>query len=75
MTARLRRFALASRRVVTPLGVRQAAVVMAGDRIEAVLPLADLPAGVPVDDLGELVISPSIVDTHVHINEPGRTEW
>jgi allantoinase len=26
-------------------------------------------------DFGDLVISPGIVDTHVHINEPGRTEW
>jgi allantoinase len=26
-------------------------------------------------DMGDLVISPGIVDTHVHINEPGRTEW
>jgi len=26
-------------------------------------------------DFGELVISPGIVDTHVHVNEPGRTEW
>lgn len=27
------------------------------------------------EDFGELVIMPGIVDTHVHINEPGRTEW
>jgi len=26
-------------------------------------------------DLGDLVISPGLVDTHVHVNEPGRTEW
>src|SRR4029079_16803393 len=26
-------------------------------------------------DYGDLVISPGIVDTHVHVNEPGRTEW
>ena len=29
----------------------------------------------PVEDLGDLVIMPGLVDTHVHINEPGRTEW
>jgi len=28
-----------------------------------------------VTDLGDLVISPGIVDTHVHVNEPGRTDW
>ena len=26
-------------------------------------------------DFGDLVIMPGLVDTHVHINEPGRTEW
>jgi allantoinase len=26
-------------------------------------------------DYGDLVVSPGIVDTHVHVNEPGRTEW
>ena len=26
-------------------------------------------------DVGELLVSPGIVDCHVHINEPGRTEW
>ena len=26
-------------------------------------------------DAGELVVSPGIVDTHVHVNEPGRAEW
>ncbi|MBA3452666.1 MAG: allantoinase AllB, partial [Deltaproteobacteria bacterium] len=28
-----------------------------------------------LEDLGELVVLPGIVDTHVHLNEPGRTEW
>ena len=26
-------------------------------------------------DLGEDVLMPGVVDTHVHVNEPGRTEW
>ena len=26
-------------------------------------------------DAADLVVSPGIVDTHVHINEPGRTDW
>ncbi|MCO4794673.1 MAG: allantoinase AllB [Bacteriovoracaceae bacterium] len=28
-----------------------------------------------ITDFGDLVIAPGLVDTHVHINEPGRTEW
>ena len=31
--------------------------------------------GVEVIDAGHLTVSPGIVDTHVHVNEPGRTEW
>jgi allantoinase len=35
---------------------------------------ADKPAS-DVHDVGDLVVMPGIVDTHVHVNEPGRTEW
>jgi allantoinase len=69
------RFAVASSRVVTPHEVRPAAVLIDGGRIEAIVRLEDVPAGVPVEDFGDLVVSPGIVDSHVHINEPGRTEW
>ncbi|XP_017792355.1 PREDICTED: allantoinase [Habropoda laboriosa] len=31
--------------------------------------------GIVIEDFGSLVIMPGIVDSHVHINEPGRTEW
>jgi len=69
------RFALASSRVVTPHEVRAAALIIDGGRIEAVVRREDVPAGVPVEDLGDLVISPGVIDSHVHVNEPGRTEW
>ena len=67
-------FALLSSRVVTPAGVRAAAVVVDGGRIAAVVDREAAPAGVPVEDLGDLFISPGQVDAHVHINEPGRTD-
>ena len=35
----------------------------------------ELPKGLSVEDLGDLVIMPGLIDTHVHVNEPGRTEW
>lgn len=34
-----------------------------------------LPPDVPVIDSGEAVVMPGLVDTHVHVNEPGRTDW
>jgi allantoinase len=59
--------------VVLPSGVASAALAIADGRIADVLPVA--PPGASVLDLGELVISPGVVDCHVHINEPGRSEW
>ncbi len=67
--------AIVSRRAVTPSGVREAAVLVDGERIARVCAPSDVPEGVPVHDVGDLVLMPGLVDCHVHLNEPGRTEW
>src|SRR5579863_9100947 len=67
--------AFVSRRVVTPNGIRPGAVLVDGERIEAVVRPNELPAGAQTRDFGEAAILPGLVDSHVHINEPGRTEW
>ncbi|MEZ4365728.1 MAG: allantoinase AllB [Kofleriaceae bacterium] len=64
-----------SRRVVTPEGVRPAAVHVTAGRIVAVAGWDEVPAGAHLHDAGELAVMPGIVDTHVHLNEPGRTDW
>jgi len=64
-----------SRRVVTPEGVRPATVHVNGERIDAVADYDALPAGAERVDVGEAVLMPGVVDTHVHVNEPGRTAW
>ncbi len=64
---------LRARRVVTPEGLRPACVRVRAGRIVAVEPW-DAPVEV-TDELGELVLLPGLVDTHVHVNDPGRTEW
>ena len=64
-----------SHRVVTPEGVRPAAIHVAGGRITAVKSFDQVGSGFPLVDADEAVILPGLVDTHVHINEPGRTEW
>jgi allantoinase len=67
-----------ARRVVTPDGTRPAAVRVSGGRIAEVGPYqpAPGPGGAPVVTLaGDEVLLPGLVDTHVHVNEPGRTDW
>ncbi len=63
-------------RAVTPAGETGVCVGIRDGRIAAVEPLA---AGLDGDLVVELaadeVLLPGLVDTHVHVNEPGRTEW
>lgn len=69
---------LRSRRAVLPDGERPAAVCIANGLIAAILPY-DAPTetkpGGGDADLADLALLPGLVDTHVHVNEPGRTEW
>jgi allantoinase len=65
---------LRSTRVATRAGLVPAAVFVRGGVITAVEPGAP-PAGSPFVDYCDSVVMPGLVDTHVHVNEPGRTEW
>ncbi len=67
--------AIRSRRVVLPEGERAAVVVVAGERILEILPHDKAPSDCAVQDVDNLAVLPGLVDTHVHFNEPGRTEW
>jgi allantoinase len=79
LTAHSGLWGLRSRRVVGPDGrVRPGTVLIEEGRIRAVISRpasATVPPDVPVEDLGTRVISPGLVDCHVHVNEPGRTDW
>src|SRR5262245_38185172 len=63
------------KRVTTPDGTRGAAIHIADGRIVAVAAFEEVPRGVRVVEAGDAVISSGLVDTHVHVNEPGRTDW
>ncbi|MEO7924732.1 MAG: allantoinase AllB [Chitinophagaceae bacterium] len=66
--------AIYSNRLITPGGIKKAAILIKEGKISEVLD--EIPDGdFPVTDLGDLVLMPGIVDPHVHINEPGRTDW
>ncbi|MFE0463066.1 allantoinase AllB [Kitasatospora sp. NPDC058965] len=65
-----------SRRVVLPDGERPADVLVRDGRIEQIAAHGSLLVGdAQLTDLGDTVLLPGLVDTHVHVNEPGRTEW
>jgi allantoinase len=68
-------WALVSRRVVAPDGTLAAAVVISGEQIVDVVAPDELAISCRVVDVGDRVVMAGLVDTHVHINEPGRTEW
>jgi allantoinase len=55
--------------------MREACIHVADGTIERVTAFDDVPAGAMLVEGGELVVLPGLVDTHVHVNEPGRTEW
>ena len=67
-----------ARRIVTPAGERSGAVLVRDGRIADLL---DAPAlayeslSEVVDVPDDCVLLPGLVDTHVHVNEPGRSEW
>ena len=67
--------AFVSERVVTPAGSRAAAVLVKSGRIQAISAPTDVSKEYVIHDFGRLAILPGLVDSHVHINEPGRTEW
>jgi len=64
-------------RVFTPVGERPASIHVdrATGKITQVTEHANVPAGIEVIDAGSMCLLPGIVDTHVHINDPGRTDW
>ena len=66
----MRAMVIRSSHVLLPTGIQAAEIHIDGDTISAVEPL---PAGSQPPT--STVVFPGLVDTHVHVNEPGRTEW
>lgn len=67
--------AFRSTRVLTPNGLRPGTLLVEHGRIAAVAGWGEVPRDSKLRDFGDSVILPGLVDSHVHINEPGRTEW
>jgi allantoinase len=67
--------AFLSNRIVTSEGTRPGALLIEGEKIRAICSHSEIPADATIHDHTHHTILPGLVDTHVHINEPGRTEW
>ncbi|MGA7858284.1 MAG: allantoinase AllB [Terracidiphilus sp.] len=67
--------AFRSTRVLTAQGLARATLVVEDERIAQVCGWDEATGASGLRDFGDLVLLPGLVDSHVHINEPGRTEW
>ena len=64
------------RRVVTEKEIGPASVHVSSGRINAVTAYDSVPSDCGIVEAGEnSIVMPGLVDTHVHVNEPGRTDW
>lgn len=71
----MKRFALKSKKIVTPNAIVQGYVVINEGKIELVTDNLNQTPECIIIDVGDDVVMPGIIDPHVHINEPGRTDW
>ena len=67
--------AFRSSRVLTYGGLAPAAVMVEHGLILGVTGFNDVPLDAQLRDYRDSMILPGLVDSHVHINEPGRAEW
>jgi len=62
-------------RVVTEHGIGPASVHITRSYISSISIYEDVPDGAELIEAFDSIVMPGLVDTHVHVNEPGRTEW
>ncbi|KAL7301073.1 hypothetical protein TKK_0006343 [Trichogramma kaykai] len=73
-----------SKRTILPDGIKPSAILVTNGKIKEIISLDSVEKifeelkkyeGVAIEDFGNLVLMPGIVDSHVHVSEPGRTKW
>jgi allantoinase len=66
--------AIKSRRIITPAGEKEGVVIIKNGIIIDIVNSLDT-ENENILDAGDKVLMPGVIDPHVHINEPGRTDW
>jgi allantoinase len=67
--------AIKGNHILTPAGIQKAVVLIRNGVIEDLLPTLPETMAATVTDIEDSLLMPGITDPHVHINEPGRTDW
>ncbi|MBA4141310.1 MAG: amidohydrolase family protein, partial [Segetibacter sp.] len=67
--------AIRSRNTITPQGIREAVVVIESGIITEVREALSVNHNDNLIDVGDKILMAGVIDPHVHINEPGRTDW
>jgi allantoinase len=75
MTSNLSKIAILSKNIVTTEGLKNGVIFVDKGIITNIVESKQIPSEYIVEDVGELVVMPGLIDSHVHINEPGRTDW
>ncbi|HEX7415293.1 MAG TPA: allantoinase AllB [Bacteroidia bacterium] len=68
-------FAIHSTRVIISDEIKEATILIKGGIIADIVNGKLTTSDFPIEELGNLVVMPGLIDSHVHINEPGRSEW
>ena len=68
-------FAIKGNNLLLPNGISPGLILVKGGKIEDVLFSLDYSIDTKLEDAGQNLVMAGVIDPHVHINEPGRTEW
>jgi allantoinase len=71
----MRELVVRGSRVLLPTGIRPASIHIRDGAIADITGLDSTPRAGTLIDAGDSLVMPGLVDTHVHINDPGRAEW
>jgi allantoinase len=68
-------FGIKSKNILTPQGIIDGIILISNGKISDIISSKNDSCDFPIEDANESIVMPGIIDPHVHINEPGRTDW
>ena len=68
-------FAIKSSKIIMHDGIKSGYIGIENGKISSVTDSRPADRSLEIHDYGDWLVMAGIVDTHVHVNEPGRTDW